>query len=52
VAEGVVAVRDFRRRKTTAVRAGDSLTVGALQSARFKKRRGLHPPKLSQAKPG
>jgi hypothetical protein len=47
VAEGIVAVRDFRRRKTTLVKAGDKLTVGALQSARFKKRRGSHPPKLS-----
>jgi hypothetical protein len=52
VAEGVVAVRDFRRRKTTFVRAGDRLTVGALQSARFKKRRGVHPPKLSGVRRG
>jgi hypothetical protein len=52
VAEGAVAVRDFRRQKTTVVRAGDSLTVGALQSARFKKRRGIHKPKLSGVRPG
>lgn len=49
VAEGIVAVRDFRRAKTRLVRAGDSVTIGALQSARYKKRRGVHPPKLSEA---
>lgn len=51
VAEGIVAVRDFRRQKTQVVRAGDRVTVGALQSARFKKRRGVHPPKLSSVRP-
>jgi hypothetical protein len=52
VAEGIVSVRDFRRKKTTAVRAGNSVTVGALQSARYRKRRGVHGPKLSEVRPG
>jgi hypothetical protein len=48
VAEGIVSVFDFRRKTTTAVRAGDSVTVGALQSARYRKRRGTHRPRLSR----
>jgi hypothetical protein len=47
VDEGIVDVFDFRRKTTTPVRAGDSRTVGALQSARYRKRRGTHGPKLS-----
>lgn len=52
VAEGIVAVRDFRRAKTRLVRAGESVTIGALQSARFKSRRGVHAPKLSTVRSG
>jgi hypothetical protein len=48
VQEGVVSVYDSRRKTTTPVGAGNSITVKALQSARYKKRRGFHPPKLSR----
>lgn len=48
VEEGVVSVYDSRRKTTTSVGAGDSLTVTALQTARYKKRRGIHGPKLSR----
>ena len=48
VAEGVVAVYDFRRKRTRIVGAGDSVTIGALQSARYRKRRGVSPPRLSR----
>ena len=44
VQEGIVGVFDFRRKTTTAVHAGQSVTVGALQSARYRHRRGLHRP--------
>jgi hypothetical protein len=47
VAEGIVDVYDSRRKTTTPVRAGNSRTVGALQSARYRKRRGTHAPRLS-----
>jgi len=49
VARGTVGVLDFRRHTTTPVRAGQSVTVSALQSARYRKRRGIHSPRLSRA---
>lgn len=49
VVEGIVGVRDFRRRTTTPVSAGHSLTVSALQAGRYRKRRGNHAPRLSRA---
>lgn len=48
VTEGSVSVFDFRRKRATLVRAGDSITVGALQSARYRKRRGINPPRISR----
>jgi ferric-dicitrate binding protein FerR (iron transport regulator) len=50
VAEGIVAVLDYRRKKTTVVRAGNSLTISALRSARYRHRPGVHGPRLSQTK--
>ena len=47
VAEGVVTVRDFRRRQVLTVRAGETRTIGALNSARYRKRSGIHGPRLS-----
>lgn len=51
VAEGIVGVFDFRRKTTTLVRAGNSITVSALQSARYRSRRGVHAPKLARVGP-
>ena len=48
VTEGVVGVFDFRRKRTTAVPAGHSLTISALNSARYRGRRGIHAPKLAR----
>jgi hypothetical protein len=47
VADGVVTVRDFRRHRILTVKAGDSRTIGALNSARYRTRRGIHGPRLS-----
>ena len=49
VAEGLVGVLDFRRKRVTTVAAGHSLTVGALRSSRYRKRLGIHGPRLSNA---
>lgn len=48
VRDGSVVVRDFRRRRNTVVRAGDSLTVVAAQTARYRKRTGLNRPRLAR----
>jgi hypothetical protein len=48
VSEGVVTVRDFRRRRNTVVRAGESVTISALQSGRYRGRSGLRPPRISR----
>ena len=48
VDEGSVSVFDFRRRTTRVVRAGESVTVAPLQSARYRHRRGIHPPRLAR----
>ena len=51
VVEGIVSVFDFRRKTTTALRAGQTQTITPLGSARFKKRRGVHKPRLSRQTP-
>src|SRR5439155_20592039 len=51
VQEGIVNVFDFRRKTTTPVSAGDSITVGALQSARYRHRTGRNRPRLSRKHP-
>ena len=48
VTEGSVVVRDFRRRRNVVVRAGDSVTVVAARTARYRKRTGLNGPRLSR----
>jgi hypothetical protein len=48
VEEGVVNVYDFRRKRTMPVRAGESITVGALQSARYRNRTGRNRARLSR----
>lgn len=47
VTEGSVVVRDFRRRRSTVVEAGDSITVGRLRAGRYRRRTGLNPPRIS-----
>jgi hypothetical protein len=49
VAEGVVAVRDYRRHKTIPVPAGNQVTVVPLRTGRYSKRSGRHPARLSRA---
>ena len=48
VEEGVVDVRDSRRRVVRTVSAGESVTVTALRSGRYRNRRGVHAPRLSR----
>jgi hypothetical protein len=49
VVKGVVTVRDFRRHRTTIVRAGHSVLITALRTGRYRNRSLATPPKLSRA---
>ena len=48
VREGSVVARDFRRRSSRIVRAGEVATISALQTARYRKRTGLNAPRISR----
>jgi len=49
VVRGVVTVRDFRRHRTTIVRAGHSVLITALRTGRYRNRSLATPPTLSRA---
>ena len=48
VREGAVVVRDFRRQRNIVVRAGDSATVAAARTGRYRKRSGLNRSRISR----
>jgi hypothetical protein len=47
VRKGVVDVFDYRRKRARRIRAGQSITVTASRSPRYRRRSGSHPPRLS-----